>query len=351
MYKNILLEVLNKSNQNKNIPIWLMRQAGRYLTEYRSVRGGVPKFLDLCYNSELACKVTMQPIERFGFDAAILFSDILVVPDILGSNVRFETGEGPILDRVIKEEDLKSLKFTKNSDKLQKVWKTVALIKEQLPEEIALIGFAGSPWTVATYMMEGRGGKYSNFEFSNKTAKENPDFLKKLVNIIIEQTIFYIEGQIDAGANVIQLFDSWAGELNGEEYKEFIEKPNKIMVEKIRKSRPGIPIICFPKGIENLEEFVDNVKPDALSIGPDVDLEVAKKLQEKTIIQGNLDSNILASDKEQIKTATENILNKLAGKNFIFNLGHGILPETPVENVEFLVDLIRKYEKNSRNIA
>lgn len=351
MYKNIFLEVLNKSNKESYIPMWLMRQAGRYLPEYRSVRGGVPQFLDLCYNSELACKVTLQPIERFGFDAAILFSDILVVPDSIGCNVAFETGEGPVLDIIRNKEDLKKLHLDNDCEKFKKVWKSVSLIKEELPEEIALIGFAGSPWTVATYMIEGRGGKYSNFEFSKKAAKEDPDFLRNLIDLIIKQTIIYLEGQIDAGANVIQLFDSWAGELSGNEYKEFVEKPNRILVEAIRKSRPKIPVICFPKGIKNLEEFIDEVKPDALSIGPDADLDIARRLQEKTIIQGNLDPKILASTKDEIKTATENILNKLSGKNFIFNLGHGILPETPVENVEFLVDLVRKYEKNSRNIA
>ena len=351
MYNNIFLGVLNKSNKEKYIPIWLMRQAGRYLPEYRSIRGGVPKFLDLCYNSKLASQVTLQPIARFGFDAAILFSDILVIPDSMGCKVRFESGEGPILQKFQNDNELENLQVSKTNEQFEKVWKTVSLIKEELPEEVALIGFAGSPWTIATYMIEGRGGKYSKFETSKKIAKENPEFLKKLISMIIEQTIPYLEGQIDAGANVVQLFDSWAGELDGNEYKEFVEKPNRIIVESLRKSRSGIPIICFPKGIKNLEEFVDNVKPDALSIGPNVDLDLAKKLQEKIVVQGNLDPEILASSKDEIKTATENILNKLGSKNFIFNLGHGILPETPIENVEFLVNLVREYEKNSRNIA
>jgi uroporphyrinogen decarboxylase len=351
MYKNIFLDTLNKSNKDGYIPIWLMRQAGRYLPEYRSVRGGISKFLDLCYNPELACKVTLQPIERFAFDAAIIFSDILVVPDSMGCKVSFETGEGPVLEKIENEADLKGLKISKTNEKFEKIWKTVSLIKKELPEEVALIGFAGSPWTVATYMLEGRGGKNSGFEISNNISKNNPVFLNKLIDIIIKQTLPYLEGQIDAGANVIQLFDSWAGILDYKEYKEFVEKPNKILVEELRKTRPGVPIICFPKGIKTLEEFVDNVKPDALSIGYEVDLNLAKKLQEKTIIQGNLDPEILSSTKERIKEATENILEKLSDKSFIFNLGHGILPETPVENVEFLVDLVRQYEKNSRNIT
>lgn len=351
MYKNIFLEVIQCKNKEKYIPIWLMRQAGRYLPEYRSVRGGVSKFLDLCYNPTLASKVTLQPIERFAFDAAILFSDILVIPDSMGCSVRFESGEGPVLEKIENDYDIERLKISEKNEKFEKVWETVSLIKKDLPEEIALIGFAGSPWTVATYMIEGRGGKYSNFEICKNFVKDRPCNLKKLIDKIIQQTISYLKGQIDAGANVLQLFDSWAGKLDGEEYREFVEEPNRILVEEIRKINPDIPIICFPKGAKNLESFVDNVKPDALGIGSEVDMETAKKLQEKVVIQGNLDPQILASTKEEIKEATENILSNLAGKNFIFNLGHGILPETPIENVEFLVDLVRQYEKNSRNIT
>jgi len=328
-----------------------MRQAGRYLPEYRAIRGKVPKFLDLCYNPELASKVTLQPIERFGFDAAILFSDILVIPDSMGLKVRFETGEGPILEKVRNEEELKKLTLSKENNQFKNVWESARLIKKDLPEEMALIGFAGSPWTVATYMVEGRGGKYSNFENSKRIVKENPGLLKRILDMIIEQTIPYLIGQIDAGANVLQLFDSWAGELKGGDYKEFIEEPNRILVEKIRKERPNIPIICFPKGIKDLESFIDNVAPDALSIGCEVDLDLAKKLQEKIVIQGNLDPQILASSKDEALKATRKILEKLGSKNFIFNLGHGILPETPIENVESLVKLVRQYEKDSHNIT
>lgn len=351
MYKNILLDTLNKKNDKGYIPIWLMRQAGRYLPEYRSIRGKVPKFLDLCYNPKLASKVTLQPIERFGFDAAILFSDILVIPDSMGLKVRFEIGEGPILEKVRNEEELKKITLSKENEQFKNVWESVGLIKKDLPEEIALIGFAGSPWTVATYIMEGRGGKYSNFENSKKIVRENPKLLKRMLDMIIEQTIPYLIGQIDAGANTLQLFDSWAGELRGDDYKEFIEEPNKILVQKIRELRPNIPIICFPKAIEDIEAFIDNVKPDALSIGADVNLDLARKLQDKVIIQGNLDPQILASSKDEVETATIKILEKLGTKNFIFNLGHGILPETPIDNVEFLVKLVRQYEKDSRNIA
>lgn len=347
MNKNIILDVLKKNNKNDFIPIWLMRQAGRYLPEYRSIRGGVSRFMDLCYNSKLASEVTLQPIKRFGFDAAILFSDILIIPDQLGLNVAFESGHGPVLTRVAKKYDLQKLSENHDNEKYKKIWKTVSLIKETLPQEVGLIGFAGAPWTVATYILE--GGK-SNFEFAKKIAKDNPEFLHEIIDILIKETIIYLEGQIDAGANIIQLFDSWAGILSEKEYVEFVEKPNKELVEAIRKSRPGVPIICFPKGVKNLESFVDNVLPDGLSIDYDADMKVAKKLKEKTVIQGNLDPKILISSKEEIKIAVENILKNLSGGNFIFNLGHGILPETPIENVEFLVNLVRQYEKNSCNI-
>jgi len=349
MKKSIILDVLRTNCQKTKTPIWLMRQAGRYLPEYKLIRQKVPRFLDVCYDSKLAAEITIQPIRRFGFDAAILFADILVVPDCFGMNVEFKSGYGPTMDTIRSRNDFHKLNL--KEEKFKSVWNTISILKEKLPKETSLIGFAGAPWTVATYMMEGCGGSKTNFSLSKQILKEDPDMLEDLINIIIDSTVKYIEGQIKAGAEIIQLFDSWAGELKGEAYKRFIEKPNKILVEKIRKIDPKVPIICFPKGIEDLESFIDNVKPDCLGISSEVDLDVAKKLKEKVIIQGNLDPEILASTKEKIKSATENILNKLGGNNFIFNLGHGILPHTPIENVEFLVDLVRKHEKNSHNIA
>jgi len=350
MNNKVIIDVLQGVARNKT-PIWLMRQAGRYLPEYRSVRGGISKFLDLCYNSELSSIVTLQPIHRFGFDAAIIFADILILPHSLGIDVRFENGDGPTLETTRSEQELKKLKISNSNWQFERIWETVSLVKKNLPQHTTLIGFAGAPWTVATYMLEGKTGSSSNFKFSNNIAKTKPEFLDRMVDLIIEQTIYYLLGQIDAGAEVIQIFDSWAGILDYEEYKRFVEEPTKRLVFELKKLRPQIPIICFPRGIDKtLEEYMTNVNPDAISLGSNITMNHAKKLKESVVVQGNLDPIILTKDKEQIKNAVENILTNLAGKNFIFNLGHGILPETPIENVEFLVDLVRHYEKNSCNI-
>ena len=350
MNNKVLIEVLMGS-KTKNIPIWLMRQAGRYLPEYRAIRGGISKFLDLCYNPELASTITMQPILRFGFDAAIIFADILVIPHSLGIDVRFETGDGPILDAVTDNTKLQKLKNSETNWQFEKIWETVSRTKEILPKNVALIGFAGAPWTVATYMLEGKTGSSSNFQYSKNIAENKPEFLDNLINIIVEQTIPYLRGQIDAGAEVIQIFDSWAGVLEYKEYKRFVEEPTKRIVLELRKLRPNIPIICFPKGItKTLEEYRENIMPNAINLGSNITMTKAKNLQKSVVVQGNLDPIILTKDKKTIEIATEKILSNLAKGNFIFNLGHGILPETPIENVEFLVNLIRNYEKNSCNI-
>ncbi len=351
MNNKVIIDALNGSKTN-TVPLWLMRQAGRYLPEYRSIRGGVSKFLDLCYNSDLASIITLQPINRFGFDAAIIFADILIVPHSLGIDVRFESGDGPILDTIRDDTQLLRLKTSESNWQFEKIWNTVSLVKKSLPRKTTLIGFAGAPWTIATYMLEGKTGSKSGFKYSKEVAKNRSEFLDNLINIIIEQTIPYLLGQIDAGAEVIQIFDSWAGVLEYKEYKRFVEEPTRRIVSELRRLRPNVPLICFPKGInQTLEEYRQNVMPTCISLGPDTTMQKAKELQKSVVIQGNLDPLILTQDKEKIKTAVEDILNNLAGKRFIFNLGHGILPETPVENVEFLVDLIRYYGKNSSNIT
>lgn len=344
-YNKNIIDVLSKKNLENKTPLWLMRQAGRYLPEYRNIRGAVPNFLDLCYDSELASQITLQPISRFGFDAAILFADILIVPHSLGLDVRFESNEGPIVEQITKDEDLKKLQTSDANWQFDKIWKTVSLVKNSMPKNIALIGFAGAAWTVATYIVEGRGGKKSGFNNILKDTKENPEFIDNLIEIINQQTIPYILGQIDAGAEIIQLFDSWANVLDYDGYKRFVETPTKKLVAEIRKARPGVPIICFPKDIKYLREFCENVRPDGVSLGPEISVDEAKKLQETTIIQGNLDPEILAgNDKNKIKESVTEIMQNFSGKNFIFNLGHGILPQTPIENVEYLVSLVRNYE-------
>lgn len=325
-------------------PIWLMRQAGRYLPEYKKIREKCGSFLNLCYSPEDAAEVTLQPIRRFEFDAAIIFSDILVIPHSLGLELDFLQGEGPKLERITNSSELGKLKLSTSNFQFEKTWETVARVREKLPAKTALIGFAGAPWTVATYILEGQGK--TGFEFCKNSIKNDVNFVKNLLEIITEQTIYYLIGQIKAGAEVIQIFDSWAGILNEfENREEFIVQPVKKIVEKLKKEYPKIPVICFPKGINYLEDYLKKISPQAISIGPDVSMIEAKELQKFAVVQGNLDPKILLSSKEKIKKETENILSNLMGKNFIFNLGHGILPETPIENVEFLVHLVRNYGK------
>ena len=332
------------SGKAGKIPIWVMRQAGRYLPEYRKIREKAGSFLNLCYSPSDAAEVTLQPIKRFGFDAAIIFSDILVIPHSLGLELDFIQGEGPKLERIQNSKELEKLVISESNWQFKKVWETVSRVRKDLPKNTSLIGFAGAPWTVATYILEGKGK--TDFSFCKSRIKEDPDFVEKLLDIITEQTIDYLLGQIEAGADVIQIFDTWAGVLNDIENNEkFIIKPVKKIVDAIREKHPDLPIICFPKGIDYLKYYVEKIMPNGISLGSEVSMEEAKELQKIVTIQGNLDPVILLSDKEKIKKETENILQNLSGKNFIFNLGHGILPETPIENVEFLVDIVRNYEK------
>jgi uroporphyrinogen decarboxylase len=337
----IIIDAL-KGNSRKT-PIWLMRQAGRYLPEYKIIREKAGSFLNLCYSPADAAEVTMQPIRRFGFDGAIIFSDILVIPHSLGLELDFVQGEGPQLERITNFSELKNLKISKNNWQFENVWNTVSNVKNELANDKTLIGFAGSPWTVATYILEGKGK--TDFAFCKNAVENDSKFVMDLLDILTEQTVNYLMGQIDAGAEVIQIFDTWAGLLNSYENRDdFIINPTKKIILEIRNKHPNIPIICFPKGINYLENYIEKIKPNGVSIGSDVSMEFAKKLQKLATIQGNLDPQILITDKDKIKIAAENILENLAGKNFIFNLGHGILPETPIENVEFLVDLVRGYK-------
>ena len=334
-----------KTFQKKNniIPIWFMRQAGRYLPEYMEIRTHVSDFLELCYDSKKAATVTMQPIERFGFDAAIIFSDILVLPHALGWDVRFEKGEGPILQKFESEKDLNLLndKFDK---KINHIYDTVSNVRSLLSKDKSLIGFAGSPWTVVSYMLEGRGKQ--DFSVSKNFLYTKPKLAAELINIITDKTIEYLSGQIDAGADVIQLFDSWSGVLSGTEYENFVIKPTKKIVEAIKNKYSEVPIIGFPRGSGYLyQDYIDQTKIDAVGVDQFVPIDIMKKWQNNIVVQGNFDPVLLLGNKEIIKQKAEELLSKLTNKNFIFNLGHGILPNTPVENVELLVNYVRNYQK------
>ena len=329
--------------KNKNIPIWLMRQAGRYLPEYMEIRANVSDFLELCYDSDKASRVTLQPIERYGFDAAILFSDILVLPHALGWDVAFKKGEGPVLEKFKTEKDL--LKLSDNfSDQINNVYETVSKVKSSLPKQVSLIGFAGSPWTVISYMLEGKGKQ--DFSTSKSFLYNDYNTAIKLFDIISDKTIEYLSGQIDAGAEIIQLFDSWSGMLNGFNYEEFVIKPTRKIVNSIKQKYPHIPIIGFPRGSGyNYDNYIQNTKIDGIGVDQFTPVAQMKKWQKDLVVQGNFDPVILLGEKENIKNAVDEILNIVEDENFIFNLGHGIMPNTDPENVEYLVKCVREFRK------
>lgn len=320
-------------------PAWLMRQAGRYLSEYRAVRAEAGSFLDLCYNPELAAEVTLQPIRRFGFDAAILFSDILVIPHALGQKLWFVEGEGPRLAPVLAEARLEEL--TPAPERLEPVLETVRKVKAALPPEVTFIGFAGSPWTIATYMVEGRGSR--DQATTRKMAYGEPERFGKLIDAITEQTISYLLGQIEAGVEVVQLFDSWAGTLSPDQFRQWVIAPTKRIVEAIREQHPGFPIIGFPKGAgSKLIEYAEKTGVSAVGLDETVDPAWANAALPKGLpVQGNLDPLALRAGGETLDKALDAILQALDGRPHIFNLGHGILPDVPVAHVERLLARLR----------
>ncbi len=328
---------------SKTIPIWLMRQAGRYQKEYRKIRETEKNFLDLCYNSKKIYDITMIPINSFGFDAAIIFSDILVLPHVLGWDVQFKEGEGPLLRKFESAEDFKYFK-AEFDKRVENIYVTINNLSNNLPNDTSLIGFAGSPWTVTSYLLEGRGKQ--NFSVSKSFIYNNYETATKLVNFITEKTIEHLKNQIAAGADVIQLFDSWSGMLSGKEYNDFVIKPTKKIVKQLKEIYPTIHIIGFPRGSGFLyDEYITKTAIDAVSVDQFVPVAKMKEWQKKLVVQGNLDPAILLSNKEIIAKKVDNILTNIDQENFIFNLGHGILPTTPVENVTFLVDYVKKYKR------
>lgn len=323
-------------------PVWLMRQAGRYLPEYRKVRSEAGSFLDLCYAPKLAAEVTLQPIRRYGFDAAILFSDILVVPDALGQGVRFAEGEGPRLDPVKTVADLRRLDLSNTHYKFAKVCETVALLSKELPRETALIGFCGAPWTVATYMAEGRGS--SDQAAARSWAYRDRAGFSELIDLLTEASIVYLSGQVDAGANALQIFDSWAGSLAEDEFERWVIAPTARIVTEIRRRHPQVPIIGFPRGAAALlQKYIDSTKVDGVSCDTSCPLSVMQAIAKTgTVVQGNLDPLLLVTGGEALDARAGAICEAMAGLPFVFNLGHGIVPETPPENVARLVQRIRE---------
>ncbi len=323
-------------------PVWLMRQAGRYLPEYRAVRASVGGFLDLCHSPDKAMEVTLQPLRRYDFDAAILFSDILVVPDALGQKVSFVEGEGPRLSPLRKAEDLEVLSKVGFQDKVRTVWQTVDNLRQALDPKVALIGFAGSPWTVATYMVEGRGSK--DYIATKRMAYGDPGLFQRIIDILIDASFDYLVGQVDHGAQVLQLFDSWAGVLPEKEFEKWVIAPTKILVEKLKAARPGIKIIGFPRGAGVLTEaYVEQTGVDGVSLDTTEKLSWAvETLSPRVTLQGNLDPIHLVTGGPALERAVDHILEVTKGVPFIFNLGHGIVPETPPDHVEALMKRIRR---------
>ncbi len=324
-------------------PIWLMRQAGRFLPEYRKVREQAGSFLNLCYNPELAFEVTMQPIRRFGFDAAILFSDILVVPHALGRNLRFEEGEGPILDP-LSLDDIARLNVEKAQDRLSASFETLRLLKKGLPEDTTLIGFCGAPWTVATYMIAGRGT--SDQAPARLFGFRHRQEMKMLLDNLADVSADYLIHQIEAGADVVQIFDSWAGILDEASFEAYAMEPVKRMVSRIRSVYADVPIIGFPKGAGALyKDYAEKTGVTAVGLDWSVPISLAKELQKKTPIQGNLDPLRLVAGGEALDNGVKAILKHLANEPLIFNLGHGIPQQTPIENVEKLVKQVRSFNR------
>lgn len=322
-------------------PIWLMRQAGRYLPEYRKVRAEAGSFLNLCYSPKLAAEVTLQPIRRYGFDAAILFSDILVVPDALGQSVTFAEGEGPRLDPIRSLDALGRLALSKTRDKFVLVWETVARLRQVLPQETALIGFCGAPWTVATYVVEG-GGSADQAE-ARRWAYRDPHGFEQLIELLTDASISYLCGQVDAGADALQIFDSWAGSLPDDEFERWVIAPTAKIVREVGKRYPSIPIIGFPRGASVLlERYVAETGVNGVSCDTSCPLRVMQKIaQGKCVVQGNLDPLLLVTGGPALDRRIDDIRAAMAGLPFVFNLGHGIVPETPPEHVQRLVERVR----------
>jgi len=327
---------------DKKTKIWLMRQAGRYLPEYQEIRKKEKDFLNLCFNPKLACDISLQPIKRFDFDFIILFSDILVIPYALGQEVKFKENIGPILGN-INYEQLK-VNLPHSLDRLAPVFETIKLIKQKKQEK-DLIGFCGGPFTVLNYMVE--KGTSKTHEKIKKFIKDNNQLSEKIIKIITGISIEYLKKQIDSGVDFIKVFDSWAGLLEGELYKKYIIEPNKEIAKEIKNYSPGTKQIFFPRGSkENYFNFIKEVKPNIISLDEEFPKKVFSYAKKNDIIlQGNLKPTTLIEGGRKLKKGIKNILNKFNDNKHIFNLSHGVLPQTPVENVEILVDTIRNYNE------
>ncbi|KAG1713816.1 Uroporphyrinogen decarboxylase [Nymphon striatum] len=324
-------------------PIWMMRQAGRYLPEYKATRAQAGDFLSLCYNPELAAEVTLQPIRRYGFDAAILFADILLLPQALGADLWFVTGEGPRLSTITTAEELKALKpIEAIHDTLNPVYETVKILSRELPDETTLIGFAGAPWTVATYMIAGQGTPDQGPAHALK--ETNTEVFEALLDIITAGTIDYLSKQIEAGAEVVKIFDSWAGSLKGEDFLNYAVKPAAKITAALKAMHPDTPVIAFPRGAG--EKYIGlhaAIGADCIALDDGVTADwAAANVQTGGCVQGNLKSAHMVTGGDELVSETRRIVDALKGGPHIFNLGHGITPDADPENVQLMIDTVRE---------
>jgi uroporphyrinogen decarboxylase len=340
-----LLDVLQNREPSRR-PVWLMRQAGRYLPEYREVRAKAGSFLKLCYNPELACEVTLQPLRRYDLDAAILFSDILVVPQAMGLALDFLEGEGPRLQTVASLEDVKRLSVGKGSREFDAVYETVSRVKVSLDAKIGFIGFCGAPWTVASYMIEGGSSKRAG---AVNIAVENPAWFAVLIAKLVEASIGYLLGQIAAGVQVVQIFDSWAGDIPLEARARVVVDPMAAIVSGVRAVHPEFPIIVFGRGVGGGHAMVA-IGTGASAVGVEQDAvlsDVLKSLPDDVAVQGNLAPEVLLEDDEVIVRETRRVLEGVPMRRHIFNLGHGIVPQVKPEAVTTLVNAVRAFDRDS----
>lgn len=335
-----ILRVLN-GRQEPTPPIWMMRQAGRYLPEYRALREKAGSFLNLCFNPEMAAEVTLQPVQRFGFDAAILFSDILVIPLALGRKVWFVEGEGPRLEPLNDANALMTVQGEIDEKVLSPVYETVQRVKSALAPETTLIGFCGAPWTVATYMVAGQGTP--DQAPAKQLAVGEPRAFQHLIDSLIDASVDYLARQLETGADVVQIFDTWAGSLPPDEFERWCVQPTKRLVAKLREKKPNARVIGFPRGAgKNIPRYVDETGVDAVSLGNEIDRDFARdEIQTRVPVQGNVDPHILLAGGDALDREVDDVLDKLGQGPLIFNLGHGIFPQTPIAHVERMLKRVR----------
>ena len=343
---SLLIRSINKLPIERT-PVWIMRQAGRYLPEYQKTRAQAGSFLQLCKNKELACEVTLQPLRRFAVDAAILFSDILTIPDAMDLGLTFMEHEGPKFQKTVRDlASIEALNIPSPTDELSYVVDAVKLIRREMPAHLPLIGFSGSPWTLACYMVEGGGSK--DFSHSMVLAYNNPDAMHLLLEKLSIAIIAYLDAQVMAGANVLMLFDTWGGTLTTSGYTKFSLSYMQNIIQQLKTKHPHIPIILFTKGGGQWLTLQTNTQCDVIGLDWTCDLAVARKLVgDKVALQGNLDPRVLLTSKDCIRQHVRAVLTSYGqGSGHIFNLGHGITPNVPPENVQFMIDAVHEYSQN-----